>query len=74
MGYRGKDTEQERARELRSEGWTMPEIAAELGVSKGSVSLWTRDVEFEPQRGRAAPRRRGPNKLQRAKAAEIEEP
>lgn len=72
MGYRGKLAEQERARVLRSQGWTMPEIAAELGVSKSSVSLWTRDVDFVPRRGRAAPRRRGPNKLQRAKAAEIE--
>ena len=51
----------------------MPEIAAELQVSKGSVSLWTRDVEFTPRRGRAAARRRGPNKLQRAKAAQIEQ-
>ncbi len=73
MGYRGKVVEQGRARDLRAEGWTMPEIAAELGVSKGSVSLWTRDVEFVPRRGRAAPRRRGPNKLQRAKADEIEQ-
>ena len=52
MGYRGKVAERERARVLRSEGWTMPEIAAELQVSKGSVSLWTRDVEFTPRRGR----------------------
>lgn len=73
MGYRGKVTEREQARVLRSEGWTMPEIAAELQVSKGSVSLWTRDVEFTPRRGRAAPRRRSPNKLQRAKAAQIEQ-
>ena len=42
MGYRGKLAEQERARTLRAEGWTMPEIASHLGVSKGSVSLWTR--------------------------------
>ncbi len=40
--------EQERARALRAEGYTMPEIATELGVSKSSVSLWTRDVEFAP--------------------------
>ncbi len=72
MGYRGKLVEQEQARALRAAGWTMPEIAAEVGVSKGSVSLWTRAVAFAPRRGRAAPRRRGPNKLQRAKADEIE--
>lgn len=51
----------------------MPEIAAELQVSNGSVSLWTRDVEFTPRRGRAAPRRRGPNKLQPAKEAQIKQ-
>jgi hypothetical protein len=49
----------------------MPDIAAEIGVSRGSVSLWTRDVHFEP-RPRARARGRGPNALQRAKAAEIE--
>lgn len=71
MGYRGKTAEQARARELRAQAWTYDEIAAELGVSKGSVSLWVRDVEFTPQPRRAA-RRRGPNKLERAKMAQIE--
>jgi transposase len=73
MGYRGKVADKEQARALRGEGWTMPEIAAELEVSEASVSLWARDVDFLPRRGRAAPRRRGPNKLQRAKADEIEQ-
>jgi transposase len=41
---RAKDAERARARELRREGRTYPEIARELGVSKGSVSLWTRDL------------------------------
>jgi hypothetical protein len=71
MGYRGLQREQGRARELRAEAWTLDEIAAELGVSKSSVSVWVRDVEFEP-RPRSTARRRGPNALQRAKAAEIE--
>ena len=48
MGYRGKTAEQRRARELRVEGWTLEEIAAELGVSKGSVSTWVRDVDVDP--------------------------
>jgi len=47
MGYRGKTREQARARELRAEGWTIKEIAAELAVSQGSVSLWVRDVEVD---------------------------
>lgn len=70
MGYRGKVKEREAARRLRADGWTMPEIATELGVSKGSVSLWTRDVPVATR-----PRRSGgprqPNVLQRAKAEEI---
>ncbi|MBL8778483.1 MAG: hypothetical protein JNK12_21290 [Acidimicrobiales bacterium] len=49
MGYRGKVIEQERARELRAESWTLQEIADELGVAKGSVSVWVRDVDFTPK-------------------------
>ena len=76
MGYRGKVEERARARELRSQGWTMPDIAAELGVSRSSVSLWTRDVPFsaDPERTRerrARGRQRAPNVLQRRKQAEI---
>jgi len=73
MGYRGKLTEQRQARQLRRAGLPLAEIAAALGVSKSSVSLWVRDVEFagpvvRPARGR----RRDPNALQRRKQGEIE--
>jgi transposase len=73
MGYRGKLTEQQQARQLRRAGLPLAEIAAALGVSKSSVSLWVRDVEFaalvvRPARGR----RREPNALQRRKQGEIE--
>jgi transcriptional regulator with XRE-family HTH domain len=54
MGYGGKWQERERARELRAQSWTLQEIADELGVAKGSVSVWVRDVEFTPK-----PRNRG---------------
>ena len=54
MGYGGKYVERARARELRAEAWTLQEIANELGVAKGSVSVWVRDVEFTPR-----PRNRG---------------
>jgi len=54
MGYRGKVEEREQARELRARSWTLQEIAAELGVSKSSVSIWVRDVDFQPR-----PRNRG---------------
>jgi AcrR family transcriptional regulator len=48
MGWGGKVEEQQRAREMRASGMTMPDIAVALGVSKGSVSLWTRDVPVPP--------------------------
>jgi hypothetical protein len=55
---------------------TMKDIARALGVSRGSVSLWTRDVGFTRQlslfRSNNGPRQRGPNALQRRKLAEIE--
>lgn len=81
MGYRGKLAERARARELRAQGWTMPDIAVALGVSRSSVSLWTRDVPVPP-RPRRRPQQRddrrygakssGPNKLARRKQEEIE--
>ncbi len=61
MGYGGKWVERERARELRAQSWTLLEIANELGVSKSSVSLWCRDVEFVPK-----PRNRGHSVAQAA--------
>ena len=72
MGYGGKFVERERARELRAQSWTLQEIADELGVAKGSVSVWVRDVEFTPK-----PRNRGhaghqPHPLHVKKLAEIE--
>jgi hypothetical protein len=70
MGYRGKLSEQQRARQLRADGWTLSDIADNLHVSRSSVSLWVRDVDFAPLPRRRA-RRRGPNALQRRKAAEI---
>jgi hypothetical protein len=41
---RAKDHLRAKARELRARGYTYVEIGAELGVSKSSVSLWTRDM------------------------------
>jgi predicted transcriptional regulator len=72
MGHGGKYIEQARARELRAESWTLNEIAAELGVSKSSVSVWVRDVDFVPRpRNRGHPA--GPQHPMRVrKEAEIE--
>jgi transcriptional regulator with XRE-family HTH domain len=69
MGYRGKVVEREEARRLRALGWTMPDIAAALSVSRSSVSLWARDVAVELGPRRLAPRL--PNASERRKAAEI---
>ncbi|MGE5210101.1 MAG: hypothetical protein ACM3MM_02490, partial [Acidobacteriota bacterium] len=73
MGHGGKFVERERARALRAQSWTLQEIADELGVAKGSVSVWVRDVEFTPK-----PRNRGhsghrPHPLHVKKLAEIEQ-
>jgi hypothetical protein len=54
MGYAGKWRERERARELRSQSWTLQRIADELKVAKGTVSVWVRDVDHIPN-----PRNRG---------------
>jgi AcrR family transcriptional regulator len=72
VGYRGKLEERDEARRQRAAGATLLEIASALGVSKSSVSVWVRDVEFTRRPGRRTARRRAPNALQRAKAAEIE--
>ena len=72
MGYRGKVEEQERARELRAAGSTLQAIATELGVSKSSVSLWVRDVEFIPSQRRYGARRR-PHPAHEAKLRQIDE-
>jgi transcriptional regulator with XRE-family HTH domain len=72
MGYRGKVVEQQRARELRARSWTLQEIADELGVAKGSVSVWVRDVEFVPEsrnRGHASHR---PHPMRQKMEAELE--
>ena len=58
MGYRGKVREQEAARRLRAQGWTLARIAEELHVSKSSVSLWVRDVPFTPSKRRYGPHAR----------------
>jgi transcriptional regulator with XRE-family HTH domain len=71
MGYGGKVAEQQRARELRAKSWTLQDIATALGVSKSSVSLWVRDVEFVPS-PRSRARQQRPSSLRVRKLAEIE--
>ena len=75
MGYRGKVEEQQQARRLRAQAWTLQEIADELGVAKSSVSLWVRDVTFDPSARRSARTGRRPrgsdHPLRQRKLAEI---
>lgn len=75
MGYRGKLEEQAQARELRAQAWTLQEIADHLGVAKSSVSLWVRDVAFDPTSRRSVRTDRRPrgvdHPLRRRKLAEI---
>lgn len=47
-----KDDVRDRARELRTQGLTYDQIQVELGCSKGSISLWVRDL---PKPERRAP-------------------
>ncbi len=72
MGYRGKVREQEEARRLRAQNWTLACIAEALHVSKSSVSLWVRDVPFTPSPRRWGPHRR-PNPAHFSKMQEIED-
>ncbi|MEI7032402.1 hypothetical protein [Streptomyces pratensis] len=48
---RAKDDVRARARELRLQGMTYDQIQVELGCSKGSISLWVRDLP-KPERRR----------------------
>src|SRR5215207_620834 len=72
MGYRGKLSERQQARQLRRVGLPLAEIASRLGVSKSSVSLWVREVSFDPLARPPRGRRRAPNALQRRRQAEVE--
>lgn len=73
VGYRGKVVERQEARSLRAQGLTMPEIAGKLGVSRSSVSLWTRDVPFEARRRQYRPGSRSTHRLHVEKMRQIEE-
>lgn len=49
---RAKDDLRAEARELRLQGLTYDQIQLELGCSKGSISLWVRDLPKPPKRTR----------------------
>lgn len=70
MRPQAKDERHARARELRATGHTYDEIAAELGVSKGSVSLWVRDQPGQGRLSYAECRKRNAEGVARYWAAE----
>jgi hypothetical protein len=53
-----KDDRHAQARKLRAQGFSYNEIAARLGVSKSSVSLWVRDLPRHPRLSYEENRRR----------------
>lgn len=44
-----KSAEHQEARRLRSQGHSIKEICQQLHVSKGTVSLWVRDIQLRPE-------------------------
>jgi transposase len=48
-----KTDERRTARELRSQGFSVREVAAMVGASQSSASLWVRDVQITPGQRRA---------------------
>ncbi len=67
---RAKDAVRAQARELREKGLDYEEIAAELGVSKGSVSLWVRDMPTPPHLSYEESRKRSAEGVRRYWAVE----
>jgi transcriptional regulator with XRE-family HTH domain len=65
-----KDDLRARARELWEQGWKYHQIAAELGVSKSSVSLWVRDLPRPPRLSYTDCRQRAAEGVRRYWAAE----
>ncbi|HWN63948.1 MAG TPA: hypothetical protein VNO25_25110 [Streptosporangiaceae bacterium] len=65
-----KDGLRARARELRDQGLDYEEIAAALGVAKGSVSLWVRDLPVPERLSYAECRKRSAEGARRYWAAE----
>ena len=65
-----KDDLRARARELRTQGMDYEEIAEALGVAKGSVSLWVRDLPTPARLSYAECRKRSAEGARRYWAAE----
>jgi len=67
-----KDELRAQARELREQGFDYEEIAARLGVSKASISLWVRDMPIPERLSYEETRKRAAEGIQRYWDAERE--
>jgi hypothetical protein len=64
-----KTAEREQARKLRrDDGRSVKELAALLGVSKSSISLWVRDIELTEEQYSALRRRAGGGRIEGSRA------
>lgn len=70
---RAKDHLRARARELREAGCTYPQIAKELGVSKGSCSLWLREMDHPTSTSEGQERRTAAIRASAARTQELRE-
>ena len=49
-----KDQVRREAIELRRLGWSIPDLAAKVGVAKSTAWLWVRHIPLDPDRARSA--------------------
>lgn len=52
-----KDDLRQRALELRAQGWSVTDIAAEVGIAKSTAWQWVRHLPLDPDSERAAQKR-----------------
>ena len=63
-----KTEEKKRARALRADGLSVREIEKEVGVSRGTVSLWVRDIKLTSDQVAALCLKSGKNRLNGSQA------
>ncbi len=67
-----KVQEKQKARHLRTKGWSMNQIQKEVGVSKGSISLWVRDIDLSPiQRRQLSERGRSKDSIEKRRKTRL---
>jgi hypothetical protein len=64
-----KDVARARALKLRRDGWSVDEIAAEVGVARSTAWTWVRDLAIDPGTEHAAAKRARANRITDARWA-----